>query len=73
MRRVQIGGWYAGCTFADFDGNLIISAFRDLSLVQCTFANNTLFPLDLGAAVIQADASMSVSYTHLTLPTTPSV
>ena len=53
------GGVRAGCTFADFDGYSTLYASFDarVSLVQCTFAGNTLFPLDAGAAVIQADAS----------------
>ena len=48
----------AGCTFADFDGYRTLLAGEDarVSLVQCTFAGNTLFPFDLGAAVIQAYA-----------------
>ena len=48
----------AGCTFADFEGDRALHANSDarVSLVQCTFAGNTLFPFDLGAAVIQAYA-----------------
>ena len=49
----------AGCTFADFDGDHTLLADIDtrVSLVQCTFAGNTLFPSDLGAAVIEASGS----------------
>ena len=49
----------AGCTFADFDGynTLLAGVDARASLVQCTFADNTLFPSDPGAAVIEADAS----------------
>ena len=48
----------AGCTFADLDGYRTFFAWGDarVSLVQCTFAGNTLFPWDYGAAVIQACA-----------------
>ena len=49
----------AGCTFADFDGYRTLRARNDtrVSLVQCTFAGNTLFPEDFGdAAVIEAEA-----------------
>ena len=48
----------AGCTFADFDGYGTFHAAFDarVSLVQCTFADNTLFPSDFGAAVIAAGA-----------------
>ena len=48
----------SGCTFADFDGDRTFRAGSDarVSLVQCTFVGNTLFPSDLGAAVIEADA-----------------
>ena len=47
----------AGCTFADFDGYRTLLAGFDarVSLVQCTFAGNTLFPEDFGAAVIEAE------------------
>ena len=59
---VCCGGWCAGCTFADFDGYSIVYTWLDahVSLVQCTFAGNTLFPHQNGAAVIEAaDAGKS--------------
>ena len=49
----------AGCTFADFHGYRTLRARNDtrVSLVQCAFAGNTLFPEDFGdAAVIEAEA-----------------
>ena len=48
----------AGCTFADFDGYKTFLAESDarVSLVQCTFDGNTLFPYEWGAAVIVAGA-----------------
>ena len=59
MGRMGTGGVRAGCTFADFDGYhpFVADHDRRASLVQCTFAGNTLFPDDYGAAVIVADAS----------------
>ena len=52
------GGVRAGCTFADFDGYRTFYAHENarVSLVQGTFAGNTIFPLDTGAAVIEASA-----------------
>ena len=58
LGRMGTGGVCAGCTFADFDGYITFFAFGhpSVSLVQCTFAGNTLFPEDSGAAVIEAQA-----------------
>lgn len=43
--------------FTDFAGVRVLRAFAGaaVSLVRCTFMNNTLFPSDFGAAIIQAD------------------
>ena len=61
------GGVRAGCTFADFDGYRTLLAGFDarVSLVQCTFAGNTLFPEDFGAAVIEAEAFFGSSQVTL--------
>ena len=57
----------AGCTFADFDGYSTLVAFFDarVSLVQCTFAGNTLFPHDIDAAVIEASALLGSTQVRL--------
>ena len=54
VRRPWAGvGSYAGCTFADFDGHSSVYAADDarLSLVQCTFAGNTIFPGQLSSVI----------------------
>ena len=55
----ETGGVRVGCTFADFDGErtFYIDVDARVSLVQCTFAGNTLFADDSDAAVIEAYAS----------------
>lgn len=52
-------GVCAGCTFTDFDGNHVAYTQMGgtLSLVDCNFEGNNLFPSDYGAAVIQANAA----------------
>lgn len=45
----------ADCALSQFDGaNAALSDEGLLSLKNCTFANNTIFPRDSGAAVIEA-------------------
>lgn len=59
----------AGCTFADFDGYRVAHAVlgATVSLVDCSFEGNRIFPVNSGAAVIDADGASGFGNTKVRL------